>query len=67
MEGRRMDITMETAAKVVAGWRRGEDVNSPAGPLYVGGDYAPADISMISEAMGITCSTCTASAGQHCC
>lgn len=63
-----MDITTYSATEIVAAWRNGSDeLGSPAGPLYSGGRYAPAEIAMVSDGMRTTCSWCTASTGGDCC
>jgi hypothetical protein len=63
-----MDITTNNAVQIVAAWRSGsEDLESPAGPLYAGGRYAPAEIALVSDGMRSTCSWCTASGGGDCC
>ncbi|MCK2218786.1 DUF6229 family protein [Actinomadura sp. ATCC 31491] len=79
-------MTAELAERIVAGWRSGADTvdgwDNPAGPLFAGGEYAEADITMesIFAASGCTgvgcppppesghCGTaCTWSAGLECC
>ena len=44
------------------------DCDSPAGPLFTGGQYAEAEIvgTAVIETWG-TCSSCTASRGHYCC
>ncbi|TYB68722.1 hypothetical protein FXF51_09310 [Nonomuraea sp. PA05] len=43
-------MTAELAERIVAGWRGDtrpvEGWDSPAGPLFAGGDYAESDITM---------------------
>jgi hypothetical protein len=40
--------TLERAEEIIAGWRRGEDVDgqNPAGPLFTSGDFAEYEITM---------------------
>ena len=55
------------AAELVAQWRSGSEI-SPAGPLFTGGEFAPADI--VCETGGISghCGTaCSGSITRYCC
>jgi hypothetical protein len=74
-------LSEEQADRIVAGWRSGEQTvegwENPAGPLFAGGEYAEAEITMeaIMASTGCggnpggtaQCSACTASAGILCC
>lgn len=55
------------ADSLVLEWLGSAD-DSPAGPLFTGGEFAEADIvgAVIIETRG-TCSSCTASRGGECC
>ncbi|HEY2346315.1 MAG TPA: DUF6229 family protein [Xanthomonadaceae bacterium] len=54
---------------LVAQWRNGDSMSNPAGALFIGGQFAEADI--ISEIKGFSpnvCGTaCTGSAKRQCC
>ena len=53
-------------AELVALWRNGEERDNPAGPLFVAGEFAEADI--VYDSGGSTrCSACSGSAGHPCC
>jgi hypothetical protein len=57
--------------ELVARWRNGGDQNNPAGPLFVAGEFAEADITQSCGGGGIchnTCGTdCTGSGICYCC
>ena len=53
---------------LVAGWRTNGSAGSPAGPLFISGAFAEADI--VGERSVLTlngCSACTASRTSQCC
>lgn len=56
-------------AALVAQWRENGSADSPAGPLFVGGEYAESDI--VGEDAGaiscVTASECTGSRCSFCC
>jgi hypothetical protein len=55
---------------IVAGWLNGTDHNSPAGPLFIGGEYAESEIVTRTASYTATlCSFCTSTtvAGRYCC
>lgn len=67
-------LTPERADDIIAGWLAGTEVvdgwDNPAGPLFVGGKYAEADITMTGsgggayQSYGATgCAMCT---GSYC-
>jgi hypothetical protein len=65
----RMNTTQRTADAdaLIAQWRAGSE-ESPAGPLFAGGEYAEADI--VGDIVNFTaqCGTgCSASRKQYCC
>ncbi|MBW8803891.1 MAG: hypothetical protein AUG49_02055 [Catenulispora sp. 13_1_20CM_3_70_7] len=59
---------LDRADQIIADWLASADGDSPAGPLFTGGQYAEAEIvgAAIIETRG-TCSSCTASRGSYCC
>ena len=59
---------LEDTEKIVLDWLTAADDDSPAGPLFTGGEFAEADIvgAVVIETRG-TCSSCTASRGGQCC
>jgi hypothetical protein len=63
--------THESAATIAAGWRSGAATDSPAGPLYIAGKFAEADIAAPGRALThISClarTVCTAQGGTACC
>lgn len=49
-------------------WRNGADMDNPAGPLFVGGEFAEADIISDSSSITTRCGTaCTGSLVYECC
>lgn len=55
---------------IVAGWLEGTADGSPAGPLFVGGQYAESEIVTRAASLTATlCSFCTSTtvAGRYCC
>lgn len=63
-------IATGQAEAIVAGWRTGEQSDSPAGPLFTSGEYAEADITLSWRTWTISgqCGTaCTYSYTRHCC
>ncbi|MGH8033557.1 MAG: DUF6229 family protein [Luteimonas sp.] len=59
-------------ANVVAQWRNNADADNPAGPLFVSGEYAEADIvsEKVRETMFTFCgcgTACTGSQNLQCC
>ena len=66
---------MHNASRTISSWRNDASSNSPAGPLFISGPFAEADIA--SEVNTITagalcnsgrCGTaCSGSAGHPCC
>ena len=59
----------ERALAVVAQWRRSADVDNPAGPLYVSGRYAEAEIVEAGrpDTFGACGTACTGSRTRYCC
>lgn len=56
--------------QIVSAWRSGDDVegyDNPAGPLYIGGPNAEAELAEADFALGTHCSSCTASRPGYCC
>ena len=54
------------AAELVAQWRNYGERDNPAGPLFVAGEFAEADI--VNATPGWTCGTyCTGSVQAQCC
>jgi hypothetical protein len=61
-------ISINQAAELVSQWRTQADAFNPAGPLFVGGEFAEADI--VCETSGISgkCGTaCSGSRTLMCC
>lgn len=59
-----MNNTNSVGADLVAQWRNNGDLSNPAGPLFVGGEFAEADI--LSETIHLTVNKCgTACSGSH--
>lgn len=59
---------MTRSDELVAQWRASADASNPAGPLFIGGEFAEADI--VCETTGISgkCGTgCTGSITRICC
>jgi hypothetical protein len=55
-------------ADVVAQWRSSADANNPAGALFVGGEFAEADIVCETGNISGRCGTvCTGSRTRYCC
>lgn len=55
-------------AGLVASWRNGTAMESPAGPLFIGGAYAEADIVCETSTGSGYCGTgCTGSLTRLCC
>jgi hypothetical protein len=61
-------VSMDHAEEIVAGWRT-SDADSPAGPLFVSGRYAEADIITATVGTGTgRCGTdCSGSGTAQCC
>jgi hypothetical protein len=63
--------THESAATIAEGWRSGAASDSPAGPLYIAGKFAEADIAAPGRAFTfVSClarTACTAQNGHPCC
>jgi hypothetical protein len=58
----------ENPADIVSTWREGTSADSPAGPLFTGGKYAPSEIAMSSRVGTGRCgSDCSGSATAQCC
>ncbi|HEX2419730.1 MAG TPA: DUF6229 family protein [Micromonosporaceae bacterium] len=63
-------VELQSAEQVVARWRSGADADSPAGPLFLSGEYAEADITQSWRTWTISgrCGTaCTGSSIYQCC
>ena len=55
-------------ADLVSQWRNEADDSNPAGPLFVGGDFAEADIACETSNFSGRCGTgCTYSRTRYCC
>lgn len=52
---------------VVAAWRNEAGGDNPAGPLFIGGEFAEADIAGDSEAVSMITSVCTGCGTIQCC
>ncbi|BAV99908.1 MULTISPECIES: DUF6229 family protein [Bacteria] len=52
---------------VVAAWRNEAGSDNPAGPLFIGGEFAEADIAGDSEAISMITSVCTGCGTIQCC
>ncbi|MEO7324387.1 MAG: DUF6229 family protein [Dokdonella sp.] len=60
---------------LVARWRSNADAANPAGPLFISGEFAEADIACDTNFItaGVICNSghcgtaCTGSAGHQCC
>lgn len=60
------------ANALIAQWRNNASIANPAGPLFVSGEYAEADITSETSCTSVNtkfrCSVCTASANaKYCC
>jgi len=56
------------AAELVSKWRTQADVFNPAGPLFVGGEFAEADIVCETGSISGKCGTgCSGSHTRQCC
>lgn len=63
-----MNLGMSANELIVAGWREGTADDSPAGPLFVGGEYAESEIeSSTSRLTQTLCTACTSESGRYCC
>lgn len=61
-------IELVRAEELVAGWRSGEFDDNPAGPVFIGGRHAEADITMTGTGGSGRCGTvCTGSMTNDCC
>ena len=66
---------MSNANEMVARWRTNADKSNPAGPLFISGQFAEADIAFESNALTLNlvcesgrCGTaCSGSSGHPCC
>lgn len=52
---------------VVAAWRNEAGADHPAGPLFIGGEFAESDIAGDSEAISMFTSVCTGCGTIQCC
>lgn len=53
---------------IVAMWRKGAEINHPAGPLFASGEFAEADIVCETSTGSGKCGTaCTYSRTRYCC
>jgi hypothetical protein len=59
-------LNAEEAEQIVARWREGIDLDSPAGPIFASGEFAEGDI-VACNPPGSRCSSCTASRPVYCC
>ncbi len=60
--------TREQAEQLVERWRRESTADSPAGPLYAGGEYVETDIIYATIVGSGQCGTvCTGSRTRLCC
>ena len=58
----------ESVDPVIAAWRNGSDLDSPAGPLFTGGRYAESEITMNGRVGTGRCGTvCSGSQSAQCC
>jgi hypothetical protein len=56
------------AEEIIAAWRAGETDDSPAGPLFTGGEHTEADITMTGPGQSGRCGTaCSGSSIYQCC
>lgn len=57
--------------EIMAGWltdHEADEPDNPAGPLYLGGEYAVQEITMTGNGTVLTnCSLCTGSHNMFCC
>jgi hypothetical protein len=57
----------QNSQSLVAQWRNSE-IDNPAGPLFIAGEYAEADISGESWTITAQCGTaCSGSVTRYCC
>jgi uncharacterized protein DUF6229 len=62
------DIPMPSSKETSARWRVEADLANPAGPLFVGGEHAAADIVCETGTGSGMCGTvCTGSVKRYCC
>ena len=61
-----MSDTLDVA-ELVALWRDHGEEDNPAGPLFVAGEFAEADIVNSTAEFGTRCSICTGSSPVSCC
>ncbi len=55
-------------ADLVAQWRSGAEMDNPAGPLFIGGEFAEADIVCETGTGSGQCGTaCSGSFTRYCC
>jgi hypothetical protein len=60
-------LEMARIDDVVAAWRRGEELDNPAGPLF-SGEHTEADITMTGPGYSGRCGTvCSGSSINQCC
>lgn len=52
---------------VIAAWRSDAGDSNPAGPLFISGEFAEADIAGESEAISMITSVCTGCGTIQCC
>jgi len=56
------------ASALVAQWRSQADASNPAGPLFIGGEFAEADIVGDTSTISGKCGTaCSGSRTRQCC
>lgn len=58
---------MNDANRMIAAWRTGAGDDNPAGPLFVSGEFAEADIACEAEAATMRTSVCTGCGTINCC
>lgn len=59
--------TLERPEVMVQQWRNCADAANPAGPLYIAGEFAEADITLAGSALISSISECTGSHHTECC
>jgi hypothetical protein len=66
-----MSVALERSEEIVAAWRSGaatdEGWDNPAGPLFVGGEYAESELTTALTDTTLRPTACTFSGGHECC
>ncbi len=61
-------LELVRAEEIIAAWRAGDTDDSPAGPLFTGGEHTEADITMTGPGQSGRCGTaCSGSSIYMCC